>query len=117
MNKAIGFSNTSPLIKQVSFPEGKIMLQLVDGRTITLPIHKFPEIEKLSAAQKREHKTLAGIGLMFDDCDSVFHISDFLGKTFSVDDSPLAKTKVKKYTSQKSTASQIGEPKVKYKKA
>ena len=116
MNKVIGYSNALPLIKEVRFPAGKIVLTLVDGRTIILPINKFPEIEKLSAAQKRKHKTLAGMGLMFDDSDTVFHISDFLGKALSLDVSPVIKNKVKPYTTAELRTSQLAEPKVKYKK-
>ncbi|MEO8149884.1 MAG: DUF2442 domain-containing protein [Bacteroidia bacterium] len=114
MNKAIGYSDTIPLIKEVNFPSGKIVLHLMDGRTISLPIEKFPEIEKLTTAQKRRYKTLTGMGLMFDDCDTVFHVSDFLGKFFSVDTIPVLKKPVKNYAA--TSARQLAEPKVKYKK-
>ena len=114
MNKSIGYSNAIPLIKEVRFPEGKIVLHLYDGRIISVPIEKFPEIEKLTAAQKRKYKTLAGIGLMFNDCDSVFHISDFLGKTLSVESFPVIKKPIKSYI--ESPARQLSEPKVKYKR-
>ena len=100
MNKTIGYSESMPLIKAVSFPEGKIALELKDGRTVTVPVNKFPEIEKLTASQKRNHKTLAGLGLMFDDFDMLFHISDFIGKTFSVDDAPVDKKQIKRYTTR-----------------
>lgn len=118
MNKSIGYSDSIPLIKEVNFPEGKIILHLIDGRIISLPIEKFPEIEKLTAAQKRKYKTLAGMGLMFDDCDAVFHVSDFLGKPFSFESIPVIKKTVKSYTSPTPKfRGQLNEPKVKYKKS
>ena len=115
MNKAIGYSNTIPLIKEVNFPAGKIILYLMDGRIISLPIEKFPEIAKLTTAQRRRHKTLAGMGLMFDDCDTVFHVSDFIGKVPSVDASPQLKKPVRNYSTP--SARQLAEPNAKYKKA
>lgn len=116
MSKAIGYSKTVPLIKEVSFPARKIVLHLYDGRIINLPIEKFPAIAKLTSAQKRKYKTLAGMGLMFDDCDTVFHISDFLGQTFPIEAQPPFKNKVKDNISEKVTVNQVAEPKVKYKK-
>ncbi|MEK6615758.1 MAG: DUF2442 domain-containing protein [Bacteroidota bacterium] len=80
MNKQIGFSNSAPLIKSVRFHGQKIIIHLADGRLLLLPLNRFPEIERLTPAQKRKHKLLAGTGLMFDDLDTVFHVSDFLGK-------------------------------------
>ena len=116
MNKTIGYSDTLPLIKKILFPTGKIELQLADGRIITLPINKFPEIEKLTKAQRLKHKTLAGMGIMFDDCDTVFHVSDFLGKTFSIDAYPVSKRTNKSYSLAKDIANEAAEPKANYKK-
>lgn len=80
MNKKSGFGNSYPVIKSVEFPKDKLRVILTDGRILLLPLKNFPEIGKLKPAQKRKHKILAGTGLMFDDLDVVFHISDFLGK-------------------------------------
>ena len=80
MNKTIGYGDVFPQIKAIRFPKGKIELHLADGRVLILPLSKFPEIERLSPSQKRKHKLLAGTGIMFDDLDTVFHVSDFLGK-------------------------------------
>ncbi|HDY87261.1 MAG TPA: DUF2442 domain-containing protein [bacterium] len=73
------FFNNTPRIKTVKFPKGKIHLYLNDGRIIYVPISKFPEIKKLSVEQRKRCNKLAGFGLMFDDLDEVYHISDFLG--------------------------------------
>ena len=79
MSKQETYIHTAPRIKTVRFLKGKIILHLHDGRTVIVPENRFPEIEKLTAQQKRRHKTLAGMGLMFDAIDTVFHVSDFLG--------------------------------------
>jgi hypothetical protein len=95
MNRTQGYGNISPLIKSVRFPVGKIILHLADGRVIILPSRKFPEIEHLTPAQKRKHKLLAGTGLMFDDLDTVFHVSDFLGKAVADEFSLVAEPRPK----------------------
>ena len=110
MNKSIGYKNVSARIDLVRFPKGKIVLYLVDGRIIIIPLNKFPEIEKLSLAQKRKYKTLAGMGLMFEDLDTVFQISDFIGKEISI------ATPNKKYAVKKGAPSKAAEAIVKYRK-
>jgi hypothetical protein len=110
MNKTIGYTHTTPRIEMVRFPKGKIVLHLVDGRILIIPATKFPEIEKLTLSQKRKYKTLAGMGLMFESLDTVFHISDFIG----TDVSSELLSPTKKYTPQKSTHSKAAEPIVKY---
>ena len=93
------YKNIVPVIGRVRFAKEKIIIDLLDGRVVSLPMNNFPDIKKLSASQKRKHKILAGMGLMFDDLDTVYHVSDFLGKTENLNDEsyPIA-----------------AEPKVKY---
>ena len=116
MNRIIGYNNISPRIKMVRFPKGKISLYLVDGRIIIIPSHKFPEIENLSSSQKRKYKTLAGMGLMFEALDTVFHISDFIGKDVSFEISDPTDKNHKKYAAHKSSYLKAAEPPVKYRK-
>ena len=81
MSKSIGYSHTDSRIKKISFRKrGKIILKLLDGREVLVPLERFPEIRDLTPAQKRRYKLLAGKGLMFEDVDSVYHVSDFLGQ-------------------------------------
>jgi hypothetical protein len=68
-----------PELKSVTFSVGKIQLHFKDGRELILPVAKYPPIAKLSLAQRRKHKILGGMGIMFDDTDYVYHVSDFLG--------------------------------------
>ena len=116
MNKAIGYNNTLPLIKKVRFPKGKIILYMVDGRIIIIPANKFKEIERLTVSQKRKHKTLAGMGLMFEDLDTIFHVSDFIGKDFTSEISGSANVRSKKYSAKKTSHSKAAEPSAKYRK-
>ncbi len=106
MNKNSGFGNNYCIIKSVHFPKDKISILFTDGRILILPIGKFPEIARLKPSQKRKHKILAGMGLMFDDLDTVFHISDFLGKI-------QINYPVSEY-SKHSGLSKVAEPKTKY---
>lgn len=110
MSKRIGYGNTIPRIKEVTFPSGKIVLHLYDSRMITLPIDKFPAIAKLTPSQKRKYKTLAGMGLMFDDCDVVFHISDFLGQPLPLDAHPAFSKTHKNYVAGNFPPTQAAEP-------
>jgi hypothetical protein len=68
-----------PELKSAAFPVGKIQLIFKDGRELTLPIAQYPPIAKLTLAQRCKFKILGGIGIMFEDTDYVFHVSDFLG--------------------------------------
>jgi hypothetical protein len=44
----------TPDIKNISFtPQGKMRVELLDGRRIDTPLHLFPSIEKLSAQQRK----------------------------------------------------------------
>jgi hypothetical protein len=91
MNRnSTGYGNIFPIIESVRFPKGKIVLQLADGRAIILPLNKFPEIARLTPSQKHKNKLLGGTGLMFDDLDTVYHVSDFLGKNAAPDFSLVA---------------------------
>jgi len=74
-----GFWNVTPKIKSVSFRiKGKMVVTLIDGRTIIIPVSAFPSIKKLSL-QQRKKWYLFGNGFSFDNCDQVFHIEQILG--------------------------------------
>ena len=74
-----GFAFQKPLISKVSFPAGRIKVELQDGRTIISDLKRFPEIARLTPAQRRRRGLLEGHGLAFQDLDTVYHVSDFLG--------------------------------------
>jgi hypothetical protein len=116
MNKTKGYANTQARIRKIRFLKGKIIINLVDDRILIIPSAKFPEINQLTPAQKRKHKTLAGLGLMFDDLDTVFHISDFMGKDLSFKISGIQKISSKKNSGKRSLSSKANDPRAKYRK-
>ena len=95
MSRQFGYGKTIPLIQSVSFRGDKIIIHLADKRVLFLPMEQFPEIEKLTPSQRRKRKLLAGTGLMFDDLDAVFHVSDFLGTANSSGFSLVAEPQTK----------------------
>ena len=70
---------TSPHISIVEFPRGKMIVYMKDGRIITAPVSMFPPIERLALAQRKKYHIVGNIGLMFDDAQTVYHISNILG--------------------------------------
>jgi hypothetical protein len=56
------------------------------------------------------------MGLMFENLDTVFHISDFIGKDVSSELSSPAKISTKKYNAKTNTHSTAAEPIVKFDK-
>jgi hypothetical protein len=78
--KMDGYGKIQPIIKSLSFPiRGKMYVALKDGRTIIVPLDKFPSIKNLSLAQRKKWYILEGEGFSFDDCDEVFHIVQVFG--------------------------------------
>ena len=114
MNKTIGYNNIQPRIKTFRFLKNKIVINLIDGRIIIVPSSKFPEIEHLSPSQKHKYKTLAGMGLMFEDLDTVFHVSDFIGNDYALKISDPTKPSPKKYVRKRASHSKAAEPRTKY---
>ena len=102
-----GYSSSTPKIKAVHFPKGKIELFLSDGRSIVCPLTKFPEIKKLNSIQRKKYNLLAGLGLMFENSNTVYHVSDFLGKYNDVGISTNYKSDY---------ISAVAEPSIKYNK-
>jgi len=76
-----GYLNKKPVIKKITFMhKGKFDLHLQDGRIITMPLSEFPDIKKLTAAQRKKWYVLDDVGFSFDDCNEVYHIEQVLGK-------------------------------------
>lgn len=74
-----GYWNVTPELKAVDFPAPDLMqVLLMDGRTITLPIDRFPSVRQLTPEQ-RQHWYRYGNGFSFDDSDEVIHIEQILG--------------------------------------
>jgi|ERR1051326_1357974 hypothetical protein len=101
-----GFSNTFPKIKSLHFRGNNIELSLADGRIISAPLSKFPEIKKLSPIQRKKYHIMGGVGFDFDDSDEVYHISEFLGENNSV---PSLEKKIKPYSRPKEISTLAAE--------
>ncbi len=79
MFKKEGFWDITPQIKSVSFPQrGKWQVDLVDGRSIIMPISAFPCLKRVST-QERKNWYLIGGGVTWDSCPEVIHVEQILG--------------------------------------
>ena len=69
-----------PVIDRINFEHrGKMSIYLEDGRTIIIPLSLFPSIKKLNEAQRKKYHISDGQIIIFNNCDEVFHIEQFLG--------------------------------------
>lgn len=74
-----GFWDIVPQIKSVSFPRrGKFQVDLMDGRSILMPISAFPSLKKVPT-RERDSWYLMGGGISWDACPEVIHIEQILG--------------------------------------
>lgn len=74
-----GFWGIVPQIKSVSFPlRGKWQVDLVDGRSILMPISAFPSLKRVPT-KERKNWYLMGGGVTWDSCSEVIHIEQLLG--------------------------------------
>ena len=79
MFKKEGFGDVVPQIKSVSFPlRGKWQVDLVDGRSIIMPISAFPSLKRISS-KERKNWYLIGGGVTWDACSEVIHVEQLLG--------------------------------------
>ena len=76
-----GINGISPVIDKIDFREkGSIRLYLKDGRIVVTPLKYFPSLKKLNSKDRKEYHIVDGQILLFDRCNEVFHIEQFLGK-------------------------------------
>ena len=79
MFKKEGFWDVVPQIKSVSFPlRGKWQVDLVDSRSIIMPISAFPSLKRISS-KERKNWYLIGGGVTWDACSEVIHVEQLLG--------------------------------------
>jgi hypothetical protein len=76
-----GIQEIAPEIDKIDFRiKGTIRLFLKDGRQVVAPLKYFPSIKRLSEKEKKKYHIIDGQILLFDHCDEIFHIEQFLGK-------------------------------------
>lgn len=69
-----------PVIKRVDFSmPGHISIYLQDGRIVIAPLNKFPSIKRMSVEQRQKYGLADGNTIIFQHCDEVYHLQDFLG--------------------------------------
>lgn len=74
-----GYWNVVPRIVGISFPtDDSLRVDLEDGRSISMPLDRFPSVQQLTPEQRR-HWYKYGNGFSFDDSDEVIHIEQILG--------------------------------------
>ena len=94
MFKKEGFWDVVPQIKSVSFPlRGKWQVDLVDGRSIIMPISAFPSLKRISS-KERKNWYLIGGGVTWMLVLKSFMSSSFLATTRNIhmklkDNAPL----------------------------
>ena len=76
-----GFNNINPQIDKIDFRiKGAIRLFFIDGRKVEVPLKYFPSIKHLNSRERNRYHIADGQILLFDNCNEVFHIEQFLGK-------------------------------------
>ena len=79
MFKKEGFWDVVPQIKSVSFPlRGKWQVDLVDGRSIIMPISAFPSLKRISSIERKNWYLIGG-GVTWDAWSEVIHVEQLLG--------------------------------------
>lgn len=74
-----GYWNVTPQIKSILFPvRGKWQVDLVDGRSVVMPISAFPSLKKVPVSQRSQWYLMGG-GVTWDSCPEVIHIEQILG--------------------------------------
>lgn len=68
------------IIEKIEFnTPGKLVLKLVDGRSIIIPLKYFPEIAKLPVVQRKKYTIVDDRTVLFKNANSVYHLEDFIG--------------------------------------
>lgn len=74
------FRDTDLGIKKLNFNEkrGMMGVYLTDGREVLVPVRLFPEIKKLSKAQREDYMIMDGQFFSFESISKIFSVKDIL---------------------------------------
>ena len=76
-----GVVGIRPTIKKVSFEKrGYISIYLADGRLLFAPLKLYPSIKKMDLEKRKKYFITDGQILIWDTCNEVFHLEQFLGR-------------------------------------
>jgi len=71
---------TMPAIRSIDFSNSKILFVHLDNdRTFIVPLDKFPAIQKLTEAQKKDFEIIDDNHLSFLAIDEVYSVNDLMG--------------------------------------
>lgn len=79
MYKKEGYWDVRPEIRRLTFPKrGRMQVDLVDGRSITMPTSAFPSLRRVPVSERGKWYLMGG-GVTWDSCPEVIHIEQILG--------------------------------------
>lgn len=68
------------LAKSVRFSSGRLHVELDDGREISVPLERFPRLQRATSAQRRHWEVTAfGTALRWPDLDEDIGVAGLLG--------------------------------------
>lgn len=74
-----GYWDVRPEIRRLTFPKrGRMQVDLVDGRSITMPTSAFPSLRRVPVSERGKWYLMGG-GVTWDSCPEVIHIEQILG--------------------------------------
>jgi hypothetical protein len=75
----MNFIETEPRASKVSIRNEQLNVQLIDGRTVTVPLSWFPRLSKATAAQRLNFRLIGGgVGIHWPDVDEDLSIAGVL---------------------------------------
>ena len=77
--RAIKGENPNTIQRLIFGLHGKIGVHLTDGREYIVPIHHFPELQKLSLSKRKKYTIVDDHTILLEFADSIYHIEDFVG--------------------------------------
>ena len=74
------FKNTNLGIKKLDFriKRGAMAVYLTDGREVIVPISMFPEIKRLSRAQREDYMIMGDQYFSFEALSTIYSVKDVL---------------------------------------
>jgi hypothetical protein len=74
------FTTTFPEIKNIDFVDSnQMVVHLDNGRALIIPLEKFPSIQGMNEADKKDFEIIDGYNLSFLVLDEIFTIQELMG--------------------------------------
>ena len=76
----MSFTTTFPEIKDIGFiDDDQMVVHLDNGRTLLIPLERFPSIQSMDEADKKDFEVIDGSNLSFLAIDEIFTIQELMG--------------------------------------